>query len=172
MAFLTEDRRHEGLMMDASVADNMALASLPSFSRGFDGRIRSFDLGRAMDHLAKQVNLKSGKIDSTEVRRLSGGNQQKVVFCRWLLRKPSIFILDEPTRGVDVGAKEEIYGLLADMARNGMGILVISSEIEELTGLCDRILVLRRGRLQAEFTRDQFDRELILKAAFGQEVSA
>jgi ribose transport system ATP-binding protein len=114
------------------------------------------------------LKLKSADVRTTPVRTLSGGNQQKVVLGRWLLRKPRVFILDEPTRGVDVGAKEEIYRLLAQMAAEGMAILVISSELEELTGLCHRILVMRRGELEAEFDHRQFDREAILRAAFGQ----
>jgi ribose transport system ATP-binding protein len=168
VAFLTEDRRSEGLMMDASVAENMALAALPLFARRGDGRIRENRLTDAMQSLVKRLNLRSDGIHSAPVNTLSGGNQQKVVLGRWLLRELTLFILDEPTRGVDVGAKEEIYRLLAHMTESGMGILVISSEIEELTGLCDRILVMRRGRLQAEFTRAGFDCETILKAAFGQ----
>lgn len=167
-AFLTEDRRYEGLMMDASVAENLSLAALPLFARRADGRIRDKDLTDAMQSLAKRLNLKSGGIVSTPVRTLSGGNQQKVVLGRWLLRELTLFILDEPTRGVDVGAKEEIYRLLAHLAESGMAILIISSEIEELTGLCDRILVMRRGRLQGEFKRAAFEGEAILKAAFGQ----
>jgi ABC-type sugar transport system ATPase subunit len=90
------------------------------------------------------------------------------VLARWLLRNPTVFLLDEPTRGIDVGAKEEIYRLLAELAARGAAILVISSELEELTGLCDRILVMHRGRIAAEFNRAQFDREAILRAAFGQ----
>jgi ribose transport system ATP-binding protein len=168
VGFLTEDRRHEGLMMDASVSENIALAALPLFARGLDGRIQSEKLTNAMQAVAKQLNLKSGDIDSTAIRTLSGGNQQKVVLARWLLRRPALFLLDEPTRGVDVGAKEEIYRLLARMAASDMGILIISSEIEELIGLCDRILVMRRGRLQAEFDRANFDRGTILRTALGQ----
>jgi ribose transport system ATP-binding protein len=122
--------------------------------------------------LAERVNLKSGEITAVPVRTLSGGNQQKVVLSRWLLREPRVFILDEPTRGVDVGAKQEIYRLLAEMADAGMAILVISSELEELMGLCDRICVMRAGSLTAEFAREQFDREALLKAAFGQGQAA
>jgi ABC-type sugar transport system ATPase subunit len=172
MAYLTEDRRHEGLMMDASISDNMALAALPLFTARGLRRVRDQSLRAATSAFASRLNIKSGDIHSTAVRTLSGGNQQKVALGRWLLRKPSFFILDEPTRGVDVGAKEEIYRLLAQMVDEGMGILVISSEIEELIGLCDRILVLHRGQLQSQFQRAEFDREAILRAAFGQERAA
>lgn len=168
MAFLTEDRRHEGLMPDATVADNMALAALPLFASRIGGRVNNEKLLKAMRALGERLNLKSGDIATAPVRTLSGGNQQKVVLGRWLMREPKIFILDEPTRGVDVGAKEEIYRLLAQMADAGMAILVISSELEELVGLCDRIMVMRRGELTAHFERLAFDREVILRAAFGQ----
>jgi ribose transport system ATP-binding protein len=167
VAFLTEDRRHEGLMPDASVADNMALAALPMFASS-GGRVRGGELLNAVRALGQRLNLKSGEVRTTPVRTLSGGNQQKVVLGRWLLRQPRLFILDEPTRGVDVGAKEEIYRLLAEMAQAGMAILIISSELEELVGLCDRMLVMRKGELTAQFERVAFDRETILRAAFGQ----
>jgi ribose transport system ATP-binding protein len=172
VAFLTEDRRHEGLMMNASVADNMELAALPMFSSSAGLRIDDKKLFEAAAALATRVNLKSGDMRTSPVRSLSGGNQQKVVLGRWLLRGPTLFILDEPTRGVDVGAKQEIYRLLTQLADSGMAILVISSELEELIGLCDRINVMRRGELVAEFTRDRFDREGLLRAAFGQAYAA
>src|SRR6202011_5890306 len=131
--------RHEGLIPDASVADNMALAALPRFASSALGPLRSDELSTAISTLAYRLNLKSGDLCTTPIRTLSGGNQQKALLGRWLLRQPKVFILDEPTRGVDVGAKEEIYRLLAEMADAGMAILMISSEIEELMGLCDRI---------------------------------
>jgi ABC-type sugar transport system ATPase subunit len=99
------------------------------------------------------------------VKTLSGGNQQKVVLAKWLLAEPQVLILDEPTRGIDVGAKFEIYQLIHALADRGAGVLVISSEIEELTGLCDRILVMSQGRITDELARAEFDRERILQAA-------
>ena len=168
VAFLTEDRRHEGLMMEASVEDNMALAALPSFASRVGQRVNRKSLLQAILELGQRLHLKSGDVRTSPVRSLSGGNQQKVVLGRWLLRQPRLFILDEPTRGVDVGAKQEIYRLLAELAAGGMAILVISSELEELIGLCDHIHVMRHGEVVAEFTREHFDREAILRAAFGQ----
>lgn len=172
VAFLTEDRRHEGLMLEASVAENMAIAALPLFASSPRGFIRQQELLQSIQVTGTRLRLKSDDVRTTPVRTLSGGNQQKVVLGRWLLRKPRVFILDEPTRGVDVGAKEEIYRQLAQMASEGMGILIISSEFEELIGLCDRILVMRRGEICAEFAHEHFDRETILRAAFGQGAAA
>ena len=172
MAFLTEDRRHEGLLLNASVADNMALAALPLFACGPSQRVDRKRLLQSVLDTGQRLHLKSGDVQTTPVRCLSGGNQQKALLGRWLLRQPRLFILDEPTRGVDVGAKEEIYKLLAQLTEAGTALLIISSELEELIGLCDRIHVMRRGELVAEFTRDRFDREAILRAAFGQGLAA
>jgi len=168
VAFLTEDRRHEGLMMDACVADNIALAALPTFASPVAGRIDLQRLLNAIQEAGKRLQIKSGNLRTVPVRSLSGGNQQKALLARWLLRQPGLLLLDEPTRGVDVGAKQEIYRLLVELADAGMALLVISSELEELLGLCDRILVMHRGELTAEFSRERFDREAILRAAFGQ----
>ncbi len=167
VAFLTEDRRQEGLMMGASIAENLALAALPLFARRIDRRIEDKRLLQSLQTLAARLNLKSGPIRSAAVRTLSGGNQQKVVLGRWLLRQPDLLILDEPTRGVDVGAKAEIYRVLAELAQRGLAVLVISSELDELIGLSDRILVMHRGALCAQFERGEFDSKAILQAAFG-----
>jgi len=168
VAFVTEDRRRDSLLMDATVAQNMALASLPMFARGPCRVIDERKLADKLAGLVDRLSVRCGDINSTKVRTLSGGNQQKTVLARWLLRNPTVLLLDEPTRGIDVGAKEEIYRLLTDLAERGSALLVISSELEELTGLCDRILVIHRGRIVREFSRDQFDRAAILRAAFGQ----
>lgn len=166
MAFLTEDRRFDGLMMEASIADNVSLGALPMYTRP-SGVVAAEELLGAAQPLLKSLNTKYGDL-RMPVRSLSGGNQQKVLLVRWLLRKPTVFILDEPTRGVDVGAKEDIYRLLSELAANGMSILMISSELEELMGLCDRILVMNQGRIHAQFERPHFTAEGLLKAAFGQ----
>jgi ribose transport system ATP-binding protein len=100
------------------------------------------------------------------VKTLSGGNQQKVVLGKWLLARPAVLILDEPSRGVDVGAKFELYRIILELADQGAGVLVISSEIEELIGICDRVLVMSQGEIRAQFSRAQFDREKLLEAAF------
>jgi ABC-type sugar transport system ATPase subunit len=165
-AFVTEDRRSEGLMLGASVDDNILVAAWPQFSRA--GWLRSGKAGQAAAQIAEALRI-SGSL-RRPVRQLSGGNQQKTVFAKWLLREPKILILDEPTRGIDVGAKEEIYQIIRRLTAEGTAILLISSEIEELLGLADRIVVLRAGRLAQEFAYSQFDRERILAHALGQKV--
>jgi ABC-type sugar transport system ATPase subunit len=106
------------------------------------------------------------------VRQLSGGNQQKVVLGKWLAADPAVLLLDEPLRGVDVGAKEEIYGIIRDLADQGSAILVISSELPELLGLSDRILVMRDGRVAGELSREQASEEAVMALAIGEEVTA
>ncbi|MFJ6777570.1 ATP-binding cassette domain-containing protein, partial [Kitasatospora sp. NPDC091257] len=107
-----------------------------------------------------------------EVRTLSGGNQQKVVLARWLARKPDLLILDEPTRGVDIGAKAEIYQIIADLAREGTAVLVISSELPEVLGLADRVVVMQNGRTTGELTRDRATEEAILALAMADDLAA
>ena len=113
------------------------------------------------------MRLTATVCDGQPVKTLSGGNQQKVVLAKWLLAKPRVLILDEPTRGIDVGAKHEVYQLIDELAGQGAGVLVISSEIEELIGLCDRILVMSRGEIIDEIALKDFDRERVLRAALG-----
>ena len=108
----------------------------------------------------------------TKVITLSGGNQQKVLFAKWLFRPPRVFIADEPTRGVDVGAKRAIYGLIRSLSDEGMAVLLISSEHEEILGLAHRVLVMRAGRVVAEFDQDTMNEDAILRAAFAVESSA
>jgi ribose transport system ATP-binding protein len=168
LAFLTEDRRAEGLMMDASIADNIALAALPRFAGAAALDLAS--VKKAVGKTAEAVRIKSADLYHQPVRTLSGGNQQKAVFAKWLLAEPSVFILDEPTRGIDVGAKHEIYRLINDLAARGAGVLLISSEIEELIGTCDRILVMANGEIRDCLARPEFGRERILRAALGAQV--
>jgi ribose transport system ATP-binding protein len=165
VALVTEDRRADGLLLDASVAANLALASLPAYARG--GWIDRGALARALAAQAEAVRLDAPAGVARAARTLSGGNQQKVVLGKWLLARPSVVLLDEPTRGIDVGAKQHVYRLVADLAARGAAVLLASSEIEELLGLADRILVLRRGSVVDQLARPEFDRERILAAALG-----
>jgi ribose transport system ATP-binding protein len=167
VAFLTENRGSEGLCLNSSVSDNLTLASLPHHVKRPFKRLNLDTLRAAVERIRTVVALDPKATNLQPARALSGGNQQKIVLGKWLLNKPELFILDEPTRGIDVGAKSEIYRLILELAKNGSGVLAISSEIEELIGICDRILVLSHGRIVREFTRDQFDREEILRAALG-----
>lgn len=164
LAFLTENRREEGLCLDASIASNVALATLPRYARGPFRWLNFSKLQKAIDQVSSAVRLRASGSASL-VQFLSGGNQQKVVLAKWLLASPSVFLLDEPTRGIDVAARAEVYQLINEMALRGCAVLLISSELEELIGLCDRILVMCRGEITAEFQRDKFDREQILAAA-------
>jgi ribose transport system ATP-binding protein len=167
LAFLTEDRRAEGLCLEASIGDNIALVSLRQHART---PFRLLDTSRwreSIRTMREAVHLTAKAGDAQPVKTLSGGNQQKVVLAKWLLAGPDVLILDEPTRGIDVGAKFEVYQLIHELADKGAGVLVISSEIEELTGICDRILVMNRGEISREFGHEEFDREKILASALG-----
>ncbi len=172
MAFLTENRREEGLMMNATIADNIALAALESFGATPIGILDQRRLLGAVTEMAAALRIKSGPIAEQPVKTLSGGNQQKVVLAKWLLARPSILILDEPTRGIDVAAKFEVYSMIDDLAAAGCGLLFISSEIEELVAMCDRILVMSRGELVAAFGHEEFDKTAILRAAFRETEQA
>ncbi len=167
MAFVTENRREEGLLMEATVVDNMGLAALPAFaSARFPRLLRHRRLAAAVGGVVETLRIKCGPVGRTLAKNLSGGNQQKVVVGKWLMSEPAVFLMDEPTRGIDVGAKCEVYGLINDLAARGAGILLISSELEELIGMCDRIVVMSKGEIRGRFERDQFDQERILRAAF------
>jgi ribose transport system ATP-binding protein len=165
LAFVTEDRRGEGLMMDASVRDNIVLPSLPEHASPYVRFIRPTELGMLAREMAEKVHLTARSPERTLARTLSGGNQQKVVIAKWLMRQPSIYILDEPTRGIDVGAKYEVYKIINELVAAGAAILFISSEIEELIGMTDRIMVMARGELRGFHDRPQYQREALLRAA-------
>jgi ribose transport system ATP-binding protein len=165
LAFLTEERRAEGLCLNATIADNMALVTLPRMA----GRpLRLIDRAaqnQAVERMRNAVHLTPSAAPEQPVKTLSGGNQQKVVLAKWLLAEPVVFILDEPTRGIDVGAKVEIYELINELVARGAGVLLISSELEELIGLCDRILIMNQGEIREELDRTEFDRERMLRSA-------
>ncbi|MCF3936524.1 sugar ABC transporter ATP-binding protein [Acuticoccus sp. M5D2P5] len=168
LAFVTEDRRAEGLMMDAPIADNLSLVSIARFGRTPFAMIDTEAVEADTAAIADQVRLKAGNIRRQPAKSLSGGNQQKVVIGKWLMQNPRVFILDEPTRGVDVGAKYEIYVLADRLAAAGGAVLFISSEIEELMGVCDRILVMSQGEIVGGFDAPPFEQSAILSMAFRQ----
>lgn len=169
IAFLTEDRKHNGLVMACSIRDNVSLASLPQMSRwGVLDRRRQ---GEQVLSKIRELNIRPAQLERL-VSQLSGGNQQKVVLAKWLLVRADVLILDEPTRGVDVATKVEIYQIIRDLAERGVAVLLISSEMPEILGMSDRILVMREGRLMGEFTREQATEEgLLALAAVGSQVA-
>ncbi len=171
MAFVTENRREEGLMMDAAISDNLSLVTIEDFGRPPIALLDPERVKARTEAVRDEVRIKAADIATQAARALSGGNQQKVVIGKWLLGAPQLFILDEPTRGVDVGAKHEIYTIIDRLAASGGAVLLISSELEELMGTCDRILVMAQGEITGEFAKDAFSEAAIIAAAF-QEVAA
>jgi ribose transport system ATP-binding protein len=165
MAMLTESRRDDGLCMDASIFENIALAAAPRYAHPPLGALRFGALRAAVNTIRQSVRLTETADNRQPVRTLSGGNQQKAVLAKWLLNQPTVFILDEPTRGIDVGAKYEIYSLIDRLAARGTSALVISSEIEELIGISDRILVMSQGEIIDQLTRDAFDPQRIMTSS-------
>jgi ribose transport system ATP-binding protein len=165
IGLVTEDRKNEGLFLGQSVRSNAAVGLLKSLSRlGF------IQYRKVNEWAAKAVESLKVRTPSLQqrVKNLSGGNQQKVIIARWLALNPKVLILDEPTRGVDVGAKAEIYALIGELAAKGVAILMISSELPEILGISDRILVMREGRVMAEFSRAEATQDKIMQAATGQ----
>ncbi len=166
MAFVTANRREEGLLMDISIADNISLSALPAYARSGAKLIEQQRLYQKVNDIADSLKIKSPDINRQPVKSLSGGNQQKVVIGKWLMSTPSVLIVDEPTRGIDVGAKYEVYSIINNLAAEGAGVFFISSEIDELMAMCDRIMVMSQGEIQATISRPEFEKERILRAAF------
>ena len=164
VGLVPEDRRQQGLVMDFSIERNVALASLDSVRRA--GVIPRGAERRFAKDWALRLQLKYSKL-SNPVWTLSGGNQQKVVLAKWLARKPTLLIVDEPTRGIDVGTKAEVHRLLSELAAQGVAVLMISSELPEVLGMADRILVLFEGRVSREFARAEATEDAIMQAATG-----
>jgi len=165
MVLLTNDRKAQGLAPEQSIAHSVSLAGLPRFA-GPLGWMRQGAERAEVGRLTSEFRLSAPSLDAP-VRVLSGGNQQKVYLARCLLPGPKLLLLDEPTRGIDVGAKADIYDLMRGWAREGVGILLITSEMDELLTLSNRIVVLHRGRISAEFSREEASKDRILAAAMG-----
>jgi len=164
IALLTEDRKRDGLVLSCPIRDNVSLATMEQVSRwGFLNRRRQDTQVRSK---VQELDIRPPQI-SRVVRQLSGGNQQKVALAKWLLSQAKVLILDEPTRGVDVATKVEIYHIIRDLADRGVGILFISSELPEILGMSDRTLVMREGQLVGEFIRAEASEESLLAAAAG-----
>jgi ABC-type sugar transport system ATPase subunit len=162
MALVTEDRKRLGLFADMTVRENVTLCTLAEATAAgvvLPGRERQLAAG-----MVRQLGVKTAGVDAA-ITSLSGGNQQKAIIGRWLLTRPKVLLLDDPTRGVDVGAKAELYRLMDRLCGEGLGIIVTSSELPELLTVCDRILVLREGRLTGAFTRQEATEQRIMEAA-------
>jgi rhamnose transport system ATP-binding protein len=166
LAYLPEDRRQHGVVLDMSVASNASLASLERVSRA--GLIDSGAERAAAQQYVDRLRIKTASVEA-EVGTLSGGNQQKVALARWLSTEPSVFILDEPTQGVDVGSKAEIHGLMQDLVERGLAVIMISSELPEVLGMSDRIAVMHSGTIRAVMHRDEATQSRILALALAED---
>jgi len=169
IGLLTEDRKGQGLVLGMSVRDNTTMANLSSLVK-----FLFIDHKRERTITNQYIKELQIKTPSTEqmVQNLSGGNQQKVVLAKWLFTKSRVLIFDEPTRGIDVGAKVEIYKLMNDLARQGVCILMISSELPEILGMCDRILVMYEGQISGELKRGEATQEGIMRLATGERLTS
>jgi ribose transport system ATP-binding protein len=164
IAFVSEDRKAEGIIPELSVRENLTLAALPTLTRF--GVVDRAAQAAIVERFITRLGIKASSADQ-KIRELSGGNQQKVLLARWLCRRPALLLLDEPTRGIDIGAKAEIQALVNELAADGLGVLMISSELEELVEGCSRVVVLRDGRSVAELGRDELSQEAIIHAMAG-----
>lgn len=164
LGFITENRKDEGLLLDTSIRENIALPNLSSFSpKGLIDHKREAEF---VDLLIKRLTIKTASPE-THARHLSGGNQQKVVIAKWIGIGPKVLILDEPTRGVDVGAKREIYTLMNELTERGVAIIMVSSELPEILGMSDRIIVVHEGRISGEIHAREATQERIMTLATG-----
>ncbi|MBS1361340.1 sugar ABC transporter ATP-binding protein [Phascolarctobacterium succinatutens] len=164
LGFVTENRKTEGLILDFSILRNIALPSVDSFAKS--GVINFNILNGFADKMAKKLGVKTNSLD-LEAGALSGGNQQKVVIAKWVGMHPEVIIMDEPTRGIDVGAKRDIYELMNELTASGVSIIMVSSELPEVLGMSDRIVVVHEGRIAGELLHDEADQEKIMTLATG-----
>lgn len=169
IVYISEDRKRDGLVLGMSVKENMSLTALRYFSRG-GGSLKHAEEQLAVGDFIRLFNVKTPSMEQP-IGLLSGGNQQKVAIARGLMTRPHVLILDEPTRGVDVGAKKEIYQLINQFKAEGLSIILVSSEMPEVLGMSDRILVMHEGHLSGEFTREEATQESLMAAAVGKQHS-
>jgi inositol transport system ATP-binding protein len=162
IGLLTEDRKKTGIMGVLSVRDNMSVAALSKFT--FGGILRKPLIEKQCEEQRQALALKTPSLNQ-QIQNLSGGNQQKVLLSRWLLTDPDILIIDEPTRGIDVGAKSEIHRLMSELAKQGKAIIMVSSEMPEILGMSDRVVVMCEGRLVGEVSRKNATQENIMELA-------
>jgi ribose transport system ATP-binding protein len=162
IGLVPEDRKGQGLVLDASVEENLGLVTLRTSARG--GLVDLKGQHTAADRIARQLGVRMAGLGQ-HVRTLSGGNQQKVVIGKWLLADTRVLILDEPTRGIDVGAKVEIYQLINELTAQGAAVLMISSDLPEVLGMSDRVLVMAQGRIAGELAADQATQDSVMALA-------
>ncbi|CAI1927794.1 ribose ABC transporter ATP-binding protein RbsA [Serratia liquefaciens] len=167
IVYISEDRKRDGLVLGMSVKENMSLTALRYFSRA-DGSLKQAEEQQAVGDFIRLFNIKTPSMEQP-IGLLSGGNQQKVAIARGLMTRPKVLILDEPTRGVDVGAKKEIYQLINQFKQEGLSIILVSSEMPEVMGMSDRILVMHEGHLSGEFPIEQATQEALMAAAVGKQ---
>jgi ABC-type sugar transport system ATPase subunit len=167
LALAPEDRKHDGLVLDMSSRENASLASLRATRRW--GLLSPRRETAQVSPLLERLRLRAATIEEP-VRNLSGGNQQKVILAKWLATKPKVLLLDEPTRGIDINARNEIYALIDELAQGGLAVVMASSELPEILALSDRIIVLCEGRKTAEFTRATASAEALMYAALPRAV--
>ncbi|OEF81247.1 ribose ABC transporter ATP-binding protein RbsA [Vibrio breoganii] len=168
IAYISEDRKGDGLVLGLSVKENMSLSALDKITKG--GRIQHDAEAIAVEDFIRLFNIKTPTREQI-IGNLSGGNQQKVAIAKGLMTKPTVLILDEPTRGVDVGAKKEIYQLINKFKADGMSIILVSSEMPEVLGMSDRILVMHEGRISGEFEAHEADQEKLMACAVGKKIN-
>jgi ABC-type sugar transport system ATPase subunit len=167
LGYVPEDRKQHGLVLSLSVRENITLVVLRELTRA--AFVRQSAERQVVDHFIDELGIRTHSREQ-RVNNLSGGNQQKVVVAKWLASNPKVLILDEPTRGIDVGAKAEMHAIMAELAKNGVGILMISSELPEVLAMSDRILVMHEGRLMGEFSREDATEEKVMTAATGTNI--
>ena len=167
IGMVPEDRKQHGVILSLTVKENISLTNFKGITDHF-GFIKAKKESNNTIELMKKLTIKTEN-ENQEVGKLSGGNQQKVALAKWLNRNCRVLIIDEPTRGVDVGAKVEIYNLINELSQKGVAIIVISSETSELMGICDRIIVMRKGQIQGELTKKEFSEEDILRLSIGAD---
>ncbi|MEJ9230071.1 sugar ABC transporter ATP-binding protein [Peribacillus butanolivorans] len=164
LAFITENRKEEGLILDFSVRENIGLPNLKSFAPS--GLVKTEDEKKFAEMMIKRLHVKTSSTE-TIIGNLSGGNQQKVVIAKWIGTSPKVLIMDEPTRGIDVGAKREIYELMNELTERGIAIIMVSSELPEIVGMSDRILVVHEGKIAGELKKQDVTQEKIMALATG-----
>jgi putative multiple sugar transport system ATP-binding protein len=169
LAYVTEDRKELGLVLEEPIVRNITLANLLGVSK--KGVLSHQREQQVAEQYRRAMNIRTPDV-MQKVVNLSGGNQQKVVLSKWLFTDPQVLILDEPTRGIDVGAKFEIYGIMNELAAQGRGVVMISSEMPELLGMCDRIYVMNEGRIVGELSHEEASQERIMALILQSEGKA